>query len=83
MAASAGLRLGFVVQAGPSDVRGRGMIEQLFLDRVPVEPGHGAQPACDGGPGPAAGFQVPGEELDVRTAGLEQASWRCWHQLAN
>ena len=48
------------------------MIEQLFLHRVPVKPGHGAQAAGDGGPRPPAGFQVPGEELDVSPAGLEQ-----------
>ena len=48
------------------------MIEQLFVHRVPVKPGHGAQAAGDGGPGPAAGFQVTGEELDVSPAGAEQ-----------
>lgn len=48
------------------------MAEQFFLYRVAVEPGDGAQAASDGGPGPSAGFQVPGEELDVRTAGGEQ-----------
>ena len=48
------------------------MIEQLFLHRVPVKPGHAARAAGDGGPGPPAGFQVPGEELDVSPAGLEQ-----------
>ncbi len=44
-----------------------------FFFGVAVEPGDGAQPAGDGGPGPAAGFQVAGEELDVGTAGAEQA----------
>jgi hypothetical protein len=65
--------VGFVVQAGAADMRGRGMIEELFLERVAVEPGDGAQPAGDGGPGSAAGFQIAGKELDVRAAGLEQA----------
>ena len=32
-----------------------------------------AQPPGDGGPGPAAGFQVAGEALDVGAARLEQA----------
>jgi hypothetical protein len=51
----------------------RGVIKKLFLDGVPVEPRDGAQPAGDGGPGPAAGLHVAGEALDIRTAGLEQA----------
>ena len=53
-------------------MRGRGMLEQLLFDGVPVEPGDGAQPPGDGGPGAAAGFQVAGEALDVGPAGLEQ-----------
>ena len=75
--------VGLVVQPGPADVHGRGMVEEFFLDGVPVEPGDGAQPAGDGGPGPAAGFQVAGEALDVGAAGLEQAQVVLWHQLAN
>jgi hypothetical protein len=50
---------------------GRGMIEQVFLDGVPVEPGDGVQPAGDGRPSPAAGFQIAGEALDVRAAHLK------------
>ena len=65
--------VGFVVQAGPADVRGRGMVKEFLLDRVAVEPGNGAKPPGDGGPGAAAGFQIAGEELDVGAAGLEQA----------
>jgi hypothetical protein len=65
--------VGFVVQAGPANMRGGRVIEEFFLDRVPVEPGDGAQPPCDGGPGAAAGFQIAAEELDVGAAGLEQA----------
>ena len=49
------------------------MLEQAFLDGVPVEPGDRAQPAGDSGPGPAAGLQVAGETLDVGPPGLEQA----------
>jgi len=47
------------------------MVEQFFLDGVPIEPGDGAQAAGDGGPGAAAGFQVAGEALDAGAAGLE------------
>jgi hypothetical protein len=65
--------VGFVVQAGPADVRGRGILEEFFLDGIAIEPGDGAQSAGDGGPGAAAGFQIAGEELDVRAAGREQA----------
>ena len=54
-------------------MRGGRVIEEFFLDRVPVEPGDGAQPPRDGGPGAAAGFQIAAEELDVGAAGLEQA----------
>src|SRR5438270_648769 len=57
----------------PADVGGRGVVEQVFLHCVLVEPGDGAQPPGDGGPGPAAGLQVAGETLDVGAAGLEQA----------
>src|SRR5213078_5181017 len=49
------------------------VLKQIFLDGVAVEPGHGAQPPGDGGPGSAAGLQVAGEALDVRAAYLEQA----------
>jgi hypothetical protein len=49
------------------------MIKQVFLHRIPVEPGNGAEPPGDGGPGAAAGLQVAGEALDVGAAGLEEA----------
>jgi hypothetical protein len=49
------------------------MIQQFFLDGVLVEPRDGAQPARDGRAGTAAGFQVPGEPLDVGAAAVEQA----------
>jgi hypothetical protein len=54
-----------------ADMGGRGVVEQVFLDGVPVEPGDGAQPAGDGRPGAAAGLQVAAEALDVGAAGLE------------
>ena len=65
-----GVRL--VVHPGPPEVSGRGMFQVFFLDGVPVEPGDGAQPPGDGGPGPAAGFQVAGEAFDVGAADGEQ-----------
>ena len=34
--------VGLIVQARAAHVRGRGVIEQVFFDRVPVEPGDGA-----------------------------------------
>ncbi len=51
---------------------GWGVIEEFLLDGVAVEPGQGAQPPGDGGPGPAAGFQVAGEAFNVGAANLEQ-----------
>jgi hypothetical protein len=48
------------------------MVGEFFLDGVPVEPGDGAQAAGDGGPGPAAGFHIPGEALEVGPPDLEQ-----------
>jgi hypothetical protein len=60
-----------VVQARSPDMHRPGMIEQIFLDRVAVEPRHGAYPPGDGGLHAAVGFQVVGEELDVGTPGLE------------
>jgi hypothetical protein len=62
-----------IIQPGTADMSGRGVLKQLLLlHGVLIEPGDRAQPAGDGGAGPAAGFQVPGEALDVRAASLEQ-----------
>ena len=47
------------------DVRGGGVVEQVLFHRVAVEPADRAQPARDGGPSPAARFQVAGVALDV------------------
>jgi hypothetical protein len=41
------------------------MLEELFLDRVPVEPGDRAQPPGHGGTGAAFGLELTGEGLDV------------------
>src|SRR4249920_2449274 len=76
-----GVRL--VVQTGPADMSGRGMAEEFFLDGVAVEPRDGAEPACDSGPGSAAGFEVAGEALDVRAAGLEQAQQVNWRRSSS
>src|SRR5260221_2388203 len=66
-----GVRL--IIQPWPPDM-GRGRVsEEFFFDGVPVEPRDSAQPTCHRGAGAAAGFQVAGEVLDVRAAGLEQA----------
>jgi len=54
-------------------MRGRRVIEQVFFHCIAVEPGDGAQPPGDGGPGTAAGLQVTGEALDVGAADLEEA----------
>jgi hypothetical protein len=55
-----------VIQPGSADVRGRGMLQQVFLNGVPVEAGDGAQPARDRRPGPSVGLHVPPEAFDVR-----------------
>src|SRR6266516_2355138 len=48
------------------------MIQQVFLRRVAVEPGDGAQAPGEGGPGAAAGFQVMGEAFNISAVRLEQ-----------
>ena len=48
------------------------MLEELFFDRVLVEPGDGGQPPGDGGAGPGPGFQLPGKAFDVDAADGEQ-----------
>ena len=63
--------VGLIIKAGPPDVRSGCVIEEFFLDGVPVEPGDCAQPPRDGGPGAAASFQIPGEALNVGAAGLQ------------
>ena len=65
-----GVRL--IIQPRPAHVRGRGVVEELFLHGVLVETGDGAQPPGDGGAGPAACFQLTGERLDVAAADREQ-----------
>jgi hypothetical protein len=58
--------MGLIVQPGPAHVRGRRVVEELFLDGVAVESGDGAQPAGDGGTGAAAGFPGRGRSTRCR-----------------
>jgi hypothetical protein len=55
-----------------ADVGGRGVLEEFFLDGVPVEAGDGAQSPGDGGAGSAVGLHVPGEAFYVSAADGEQ-----------
>src|SRR5260370_32977203 len=55
-----------------ADVGGRGILEEVFLDRVLAEPGDSAQPPGDGRAGPALEFEFPCEAFDVGAAGGEQ-----------
>jgi len=48
------------------------MLQELFFDRVLVEPGDGTQPPRDGGAGAAVGFEAAGEAFDVAAADGEQ-----------
>jgi hypothetical protein len=64
---------GRVVDPRPAGVGGRGVVEQVFLDRVLVQSGDGGQPAGDGRAGSSSGFEVAGEQLDVGAADGEQA----------
>jgi hypothetical protein len=64
-----GMRL--IVHPWPPDMRGRGMVQDLFLDRVLIEPGDGGQPPGDGRAGAASCFQVAGEAFDVGAADRE------------
>lgn len=64
--------MGLVVQAGPTDVRGRSVVQEFFLDGVLIERSDRAQASGDGGANAAAGFQVAGTALDVGAARSEQ-----------
>jgi hypothetical protein len=50
--------VGLVAQAGPADVRGGRVIQQVLFHGVPVQPGDGAQPAGDRGPCLAVGLHA-------------------------
>jgi hypothetical protein len=64
--------MGLIVHPRTADMRSWGAGQEFFLDRIPVEPDDGGQPPGDRGAGPAPGFQIPGEALDVGPADGEQ-----------
>jgi hypothetical protein len=64
--------MGLVGQPRAADVGGRGMLQEFFLDGIPVEPGDAAQPPGDGRAGAAPGLEFPGEAFDVGAADGEQ-----------
>ncbi len=70
-----GMRL--IIQPGTADVRGRGVVQELFFVGMTVEPGDGAQPPGYGGAGPPACFQFPGEGVDIGAADREQRQGTC------
>ena len=75
--------MGLVVHPRPPHVRGRGMVQEFFLDRVLVESGDGAQPPGDGRAGAAPGLEFSGEAFDVGAADREQRQGAARHQLVN
>jgi hypothetical protein len=48
------------------------VVQKLFLDGIPVEPGDHGQAPGDGSSCPSAGFQFAREGLDIRAADREQ-----------
>ena len=65
--------MGLVVEPGTPHVHGRGVLDHPLLGRVAVETGDGGQTPSDRRPGPAAGLEVAGIELDVGAVDVEQA----------
>ncbi len=64
--------VGLVGDTGATDVHGGRVIEEVFLDGIPVEPGDRGQPPRHRRPRPAPGFQTAGERLDVSPPCREQ-----------
>jgi hypothetical protein len=64
--------VGLVVDARPTDVHGRGVLDDAFFFGVAVEPDDRAQPAGDRRPGLATVFEVAGEALDIDAVDVEQ-----------
>jgi len=64
--------MGLIVHPRTADVGGRGVIQEFLFDRVPVEPGDGAQPPGDSRAGAAPGLEFPGEAFDAGAADSEQ-----------
>ena len=75
--------VGLVIQPRAADVRGRGMVEELFLDRIAVEPGDRAQPPGDGRAGPAPDLEVPGEASMSARRTANRGRVRARHQAVN
>ena len=65
--------MGFVIDPWPSYVHGRGVIEQVFLDRVLLQARDGGQPPGDRGAGASGCLEVASEQLDVGAADGEKA----------
>ena len=65
-------RVRLVIQPWPANVRGRGVLKQVFFDGVTIEAGDGAQPAGNGRPGPSFGLHVAAEAFDIRPPRGEQ-----------
>jgi hypothetical protein len=61
-----------VIHPRPPDMRGRGVIQEVFLHGVLAEPGDGAQPPGERGASAAFRFQVASEAFDVGAADGEQ-----------
>jgi hypothetical protein len=61
----------------------RGVVEELFFDGIPVEPGDGAQPPGDGGAGVAPGFQFAGEVSMSARRTENSGTFRARHQAVN
>ena len=68
--------VGLVVDPRSADVRGEGMVERVFLDRVLVQSGDGGQPACDGRAGASGGFEVGANSSMSARRAANRARWR-------
>ena len=62
---------------------GRGVLEEFLFDGALAEPGDGAQPPGNGGPGAASCVQVAGEAFDVGAADANRRRERARHQVVN
>jgi hypothetical protein len=66
--------MGLVVDPRPADVDGRGVFDDAFFLRIPVEADDRAQPSGDSGAGPAGVLEIAGEAFDVDTVDVKQAA---------
>ena len=64
--------MGLVVDAGPTDVHRRGVLDHALFLGVTVEPDDRAQPASDRGASLPAVFEIASEALDVDPPDVEQ-----------